>query len=826
MRRRYALLLAAVVLPWGTPALAAGGSYASDGHFNQSLWWLDFTSFSTASTAAQPLSFSLPGGGGTLALTATESSTGMAMVAEPSWTGGGAFGHGAYDGITGKPIFYWLNQTGTGSVTLSSIKVTDAAGNARNFVLNAADGENTNSPESITYTSTANWTLIDTVNNYASFNGGVPTLSGLGTTSVVETAPASNDNNYNASVVLGTANPTQVSTTFSGNEASPFAVSLPPVTFNLVVAGRISASDQFTVSMAYTSPAASLASASSSGTGTTAGTGTIDVIGTNSITLSAAMVAGSPSTLAQYAGNMSCSNAGPGAASWGGTNTALPAGTGTSFALTPQTGDNITCTLTLTPRNVAGTVYNDANHNGVQDNGEGATGVAGLYVKLVPYTGGTCQGPASAAAAVTAGTGAYSFTGVSAGSYCLILNGDNTLSDITETPPAAWIGTQNSSGVIGLTVPPGGAAPPENFGLYNGSTLSGTVFADTGAGGGTANNGVKDGAEAGTPAVVVQATAGAATVASGTTAGNGTYTLWIPASVSGTVTVAPTLPSGDLATGGSAGTTGGSYSRPSVSYTAASGQSYSGVSFGAVPPNTLGPNGAQTAQPGTTAFYAHSFLAGSGGQLTLSLAGTATPSTPAWTQALYQDTNCTGTFASGDPQISAPLTVTAGQKVCLIVEQFVPAGAAGGAQDSLTLSAAFQYTNANPALAATVMASDATTVGQPGALGLTKLVSNVTQGGAAATAVNANPGDTLQYTVTATNNGTQPLTTIVINDATPAFTTFVSAACPATLPAGITACSVSTKPAVGASGALQWTFTGSLAAGAPLAVTYQVKVSS
>jgi hypothetical protein len=56
------------------------------------------------------------------------------------------------------------------------------------------------------------------------------------------------------------------------------------------------------------------------------------------------------------------------------------------------------------------------------------------------------------------------------------------------------------------------------------------------------------------------------------------------------------------------------------------------------------------------------------------------------------------------------------------------------------------------------------------------------------------------------------LATLMIYDATPAFTTFVSAACPATLPAGIITCSVTTQPAVGASGALQWTFTGALAA--------------
>ena len=245
-----------------------------------------------------------------------------------------------------------------------------------------------------------------------------------------------------------------------------------------------------------------------------------------------------------------------------------------------------------------------------------------------------------------------------------------------------------------------------------------------------------------------------------------------------------------------------------------------------MPPGTLEPNGAQATQPGSTVFYAHAFVAGSGGQVTFSLAGSATPSAPAWTQVLYQDSNCNGVLDSGEPQIGGSLTVSAGQKVCLIVKVLVPAGAAAGAQSSVSLSAAFVYTNASPAFAATLTASDVTSVGAPGTLSLTKLVSNLTQGGPAATAVSANPGDTLQYTLTATNNGAQSLATVVIYDATPAFTTFVSAACPATLPPGISACSVSTQPAVGAGGALQWSFTGSLAASGSLAVTYQVKIGT
>jgi uncharacterized repeat protein (TIGR01451 family) len=115
-------------------------------------------------------------------------------------------------------------------------------------------------------------------------------------------------------------------------------------------------------------------------------------------------------------------------------------------------------------------------------------------------------------------------------------------------------------------------------------------------------------------------------------------------------------------------------------------------------------------------------------------------------------------------------------------------------------------------------------VGQAGDLSLAKLVSNITQAIPAATSVNASPGDTLQYTLTATNNGTQPLSTLFVSDSTTAFTGFVSAACPGTLPTGITGCTVTTQPAVGAQGALKWTFTGSLASGAQLIVTYRVKV--
>lgn len=475
---------------------------------------------------------------------------------------------------------------------------------------------------------------------------------------------------------------------------------------------------------------------------------------------------------------------------------------------------------------VSGRVYLDANGNNSLDGTESGTGVSGLFVKLSPSSGTVCAGPATHAAPVDATTGAFSLAKVAQGNYCLILDNNGTLSDISPSVPPDHIGTENTSGIVQITVSTA-PEPPHNFGLYNGSRLSGVVFLDNGAGpGGVANNGAHDGVETGMGSVRVEVRNGAAAVASATTAGNGSYSLLVPASIGQQREVTPLASSGYLATGGTPGNTGASYSRPSViNFTPVAGQTYTGVNFGLVAANTLYPNGAETGQPGTVVFYAHTFTAGSGGQLALSLANAATPAGLAWSQVLYRDSDCSSTLEGPEPQVSAAITVAAGQTLCLIVKQFIPAAAATGAKNTITLSAAFSYTNSAPLLASTLTVNDVTTVGLQGALALNKLVSNLTSGSLAATTVVANPGDVLQYSLKAQNNGSELLSTLVINDATPAFTTYLSAACPGALPSGVSACSVSSQPATGAQGSVQWTFTGALLPSAQLSVSYQVKVN-
>jgi uncharacterized repeat protein (TIGR01451 family) len=88
-------------------------------------------------------------------------------------------------------------------------------------------------------------------------------------------------------------------------------------------------------------------SATTSGTGSTITGGGVTVnpaTAGSTYTLSEAMAGGSVGTLGQYANSIACTNA------FTTSGTVLPAGTGSSFTVVPQAGDNITCTFTNTPR--------------------------------------------------------------------------------------------------------------------------------------------------------------------------------------------------------------------------------------------------------------------------------------------------------------------------------------------------------------------------------------------------------------------------------------------------------------------------------------------
>jgi hypothetical protein len=115
---------------------------------------------------------------------------------------------------------------------------------------------------------------------------------------------------------------------------------LGTLTLNKSVAGRVSSSDQFTVSVK--NGATSLASASTSGTGASATAGPVAITPGTSYTLTDTMAAGSVSLLSAYIPTIACTD----------TTTSTPVtatGSSPSWALTVPNGDNYTCTITNTP---------------------------------------------------------------------------------------------------------------------------------------------------------------------------------------------------------------------------------------------------------------------------------------------------------------------------------------------------------------------------------------------------------------------------------------------------------------------------------------------
>jgi uncharacterized repeat protein (TIGR01451 family) len=467
-----------------------------------------------------------------------------------------------------------------------------------------------------------------------------------------------------------------------------------------------------------------------------------------------------------------------------------------------------TATLTVTALGVPinGFVYSDANHNIQKDGTETATPLT-LFAKLVPLAGG----PALQAVPVAAGTGAYQFPTVEAGQYSIVIDDSATLADIIPTITTGWLGTEIPNFTRANVLVAATALQNLNFGLFNGSKLSGTVFADTGITGGIANNGIKDGGELGIAGVTVKASTGAI-FDTAVSDGAGNYTLWIPAIATSTISITETNLSNYLSTGGVNAT--GTYTRATdiTSFTIATiGTIYSNVNFADVPVNRFTPNGQQSGLPGNVLFYAHQFNAGSAGSIVFS-----STSAPAWPTIVYRDLNCNGQIDATDTVLSSA-TVLAGAQLCIVNKVTIPTGTALGLQSISSVQAVFTYTNASPLLTNTLSVIDTTTVGMVSAgLVLTKAVDKAS----------ALAGDTVTYTLTYQNNSNEPITTIVINDATPAYTNFFSASCVTPLPSAISTCTVTSSPALGAKGTVKWTLTGTLSPSATGQVQYKVKVDN
>jgi len=252
---------------------------------------------------------------------------------------------------------------------------------------------------------------------------------------------------------------------------------------------------------------------------------------------------------------------------------------------------------------------------------------------------------------------------------------------------------------------------------------------------------------------------------------------------------------------------------------------------------SLAPNNSGQIFGGGVAVYAH-LLANNGnvseGDGTgSSVALTVANAIAGWSAVVYYDGNNSGTVDGGDTLVTNLTFVSAGgaglapgETVRLLVQVFSPPGAPLGAVESTTLTATTVNEAYVTAVPGPVAVSDTSAV-ISGDLRLTKeqaldtdldglpeLAYSTTD-----IATGALPGRAIRYRITVINIGSVAATSVRVFDTTPAFTTYT-----ATGPAATTRGSVTTTPADGATGALEFNI-GTLNPGESALVTFGVVIA-
>lgn len=203
---------------------------------------------------------------------------------------------------------------------------------------------------------------------------------------------------------------------------------------------------------------------------------------------------------------------------------------------TPTTGPTPTPAPTYT---ISGDVFVDSNSNGAKDVGE--SNYAGAT--LTRRTSATCPGSVAATTTTSVSTTpGYTFSGLLANTYAVTLTVPVSYTNTTATCVTRAVGPSTTAnfGIIS-TGPTPTPTPAPTY------TISGNVFVDDGAGGGTPKDGIKNGTEGnyilGTSTVQVRSGGCSGTLIGSSSPANGAYSVSsIPA---GTYVVCyTTLPSG------------------------------------------------------------------------------------------------------------------------------------------------------------------------------------------------------------------------------------------------------------------------------------------
>lgn len=236
----------------------------------------------------------------------------------------------------------------------------------------------------------------------------------------------------------------------------------------------------------------------------------------------------------------------------------------------------------------------------------------------------------------------------------------------------------------------------------------------------------------------------------------------------------------------------------------------------------------QTINPGASVVHQHIFQAQTTGSVSFSVKqAIATPANLTWGITLHQDMNCDGQLDGDDQALNSSLSVSAGQKVCILTKVLAPTNVSGEANHQAEIQSSFTFGDGSlipaPNLQVHTDLTDTLddTSSEPsdgkGKLSLVKAVWNVTRNIKGDVAL---PGEKLRYTIRYENTGNGLLSELIVHDTVPEFTQMVSSSqrC-LTTPSELSACTptqVNTR--------LEWVFTGKLKAGSSGEVAYEVTV--
>lgn len=474
---------------------------------------------------------------------------------------------------------------------------------------------------------------------------------------------------------------------------------------------------------------------------------------------------------------------------------------------------------------VSGQVYGDANHNAALDGAETGTGVTSLYAKIIP----NASSSALQAVAVNATTGAYQFPAVPPGTFTVIVDNNSTLSDIAPYRPPTYLGTEAPAQTRTVVVSTGNLIGI-NFGLYNGSVITGTVFRDNAQGSGTANDALQNGLEsalAGVTVSVVDATP--TTITSMVTDTSGTFQVWVPGGSPSSLFVrvgrSGFFSSGNNLSGASVvlATSTSDVNAARRAWSFAGGQTVVGYNFGLVPQGAFAPNQTESGlSPGTVTFT-HTFRPG-----TLGVAALGFTLPGGYSARAYQDTNCDGTIQSSERTAVTSITVNAawgyetdGQLKSCALEVVVTIPSGQAADGSAIIVPSLSLTWSGSAVTDPNGLTDTINLTPGGQLNLTKQVRNVTASGAFSTSSTGKPLDVLEYCV-AFNALGGAVTSLVVRDSVPFFTDFV----PGTITLTVGASTFPVTDAVGfdATNRAVVVNVGALAAGGTGQVCYRVQI--